>query len=248
MEKSMKCWFWCFNAKKEKKKGFHNFCALRGNKLVSKIPKFVFRKGGFAPRGLPSGALLPLHSTGVLVAPGPSPFRLGPPQALFSIPMPDDVSCDVVAARGLVMSLVMYWQPVEWWCLLWCTGSQWIDVMDLHPMDWGYLLWWIGIQGIDDLGIDVQWVDGVPCDRWALRRVVSMQRSSMFRSTSVMIAWWLNCIYWLRVLWLHSIHLIVSDPLLWCLPVSDLLYCCDVCLFQIHCCVVCVLVKQHSLN
>ena len=35
-----------FNFKaKKKKNGFHNFCALRGSKLVSKIPKFIFGQG-----------------------------------------------------------------------------------------------------------------------------------------------------------------------------------------------------------
>ena len=36
---------------KTKKNGFHNFCALRlrGSKLVSKIPKFVFGWGAFPP-------------------------------------------------------------------------------------------------------------------------------------------------------------------------------------------------------
>ena len=39
-----------FNFKaKKKKNGFHNFCALRGSKLVSKIPKFVFGWGAFPP-------------------------------------------------------------------------------------------------------------------------------------------------------------------------------------------------------
>ena len=35
---------------KKKKKGFYNFCALRGNKLVSKIPKFIFGWGAKPPR------------------------------------------------------------------------------------------------------------------------------------------------------------------------------------------------------
>ena len=82
IEKVLKLWFWCFNFKKKKRKknGFHNFFAMWGSKLVSKIPKFVFGKGGFAPLGPParhcpciplgpwqpldpghSGSLLPKH-------------------------------------------------------------------------------------------------------------------------------------------------------------------------------------------
>ena len=34
---------------KNKKNGFYNFCALRGSKLVSKIPKFVFGRGASPP-------------------------------------------------------------------------------------------------------------------------------------------------------------------------------------------------------
>ena len=74
--------------KKKKKNGFHNFCAMRGSKLVSKIPKFVFGWGGFAPLGLFSKAL-PLHPTRAQVAPGPRPFEFRTPQALFLSPMPD---------------------------------------------------------------------------------------------------------------------------------------------------------------
>ena len=35
--------------KGKQKNGFHNFCALRGNKLVSEIPKFVFGQGVLPP-------------------------------------------------------------------------------------------------------------------------------------------------------------------------------------------------------
>ena len=62
---------------------FLSFCAMRGNKLVSKIPKFVF-----GPPGPPRRAL-PLHPTEAQVAPGPWPFGPNTPQALFAIPMPE---------------------------------------------------------------------------------------------------------------------------------------------------------------
>ena len=89
MEKVMKCWSWCFKAKQKKKK-FVTIFVHWGNKQVSKIPQFIFRGGGggFAALNPPSRAL-PWHPTWVCVAPGPQPFRLSTPQALFPIPVPE---------------------------------------------------------------------------------------------------------------------------------------------------------------